>query len=99
MAGFNPARGAIFGSLASTSDGFSGAAGGRAPALIQSLIVEGGAEPLQAFIKANLWDEARVFVSPQTFGKGVKAPLAPGMLHEQHKLKSDWLKIYKPHTA
>jgi diaminohydroxyphosphoribosylaminopyrimidine deaminase / 5-amino-6-(5-phosphoribosylamino)uracil reductase len=63
---------------------------------IQSLIVEGGAETLQAFIKAKLWDEARIFVSPQTFGKGIKAPLAPGNLQEKHKLKSDWLEIYKP---
>lgn len=47
---------------------------------IQSLLIEGGAELLSSFIQNNLWDEARVFTGPGTFGKGVTAPefnLAP----------------------
>jgi diaminohydroxyphosphoribosylaminopyrimidine deaminase/5-amino-6-(5-phosphoribosylamino)uracil reductase len=41
---------------------------------IQSVIVEGGGRTLQAFIDADLWDEARVFTGNVRFGKGTKAP-------------------------
>jgi len=41
---------------------------------IQSVIVEGGAHLLSAFIDMNLWDEARIFKGQQFFVKGVKAP-------------------------
>ncbi len=41
---------------------------------IQSLIVEGGQQVLDAFISQGLWDEARVFTGNVQFGKGVKAP-------------------------
>jgi diaminohydroxyphosphoribosylaminopyrimidine deaminase / 5-amino-6-(5-phosphoribosylamino)uracil reductase len=41
---------------------------------IQSLIVEGGARLLNAFIEKGLWDEARVFVGDLWFQKGIKAP-------------------------
>jgi diaminohydroxyphosphoribosylaminopyrimidine deaminase / 5-amino-6-(5-phosphoribosylamino)uracil reductase len=42
---------------------------------IQSVFVEGGRQLLQSFIDQNLWDEARVFVGKQTFGKGCHAPM------------------------
>lgn len=42
---------------------------------ISSVFVEGGAETLQSFINQDLWDEARVFVSPAKFGTGMPAPL------------------------
>ncbi|NJM26287.1 MAG: bifunctional diaminohydroxyphosphoribosylaminopyrimidine deaminase/5-amino-6-(5-phosphoribosylamino)uracil reductase RibD, partial [Bacteroidia bacterium] len=48
---------------------------------IQSLIVEGGAHTLIQFIESGLWDEARIFVAPKHFHKGIKAPVAPGALH------------------
>lgn len=60
---------------------------------IQSLIVEGGAQTLQAFIDAGLWDEARVFVSPQKFDGGIKAPVISGSLSYQSKIRNDWLKV------
>lgn len=41
---------------------------------IQSLIVEGGAKTLQLFIRAGLWDEARVFTAPLNWGEGIPAP-------------------------
>ena len=41
---------------------------------IGSLIVEGGAETLNFFIKNNLWNEARVLVGNKQFKEGVKAP-------------------------
>lgn len=52
---------------------------------IQSLIVEGGTKTLQTFIDINLWDEARIFTTTETFGAGVTAPKLTGNVsHEQH---------------
>ncbi|HEX6226701.1 MAG TPA: bifunctional diaminohydroxyphosphoribosylaminopyrimidine deaminase/5-amino-6-(5-phosphoribosylamino)uracil reductase RibD [Chryseolinea sp.] len=61
---------------------------------IQTVIVEGGAATLQAFIDAGTWDEARIFVSPQTFEHGIKAPIFSGVLVSQSLIKNDWLRIY-----
>lgn len=44
---------------------------------LQSLIVEGGRKILDAFINDGLYDEIRIFKSPQTFGAGLKAPEVP----------------------
>jgi diaminohydroxyphosphoribosylaminopyrimidine deaminase/5-amino-6-(5-phosphoribosylamino)uracil reductase len=44
---------------------------------IQSVFIEGGATILQAFIDANLWDEAKVIVGDSTFNDGIKAPVLP----------------------
>lgn len=41
---------------------------------VQRLLVEGGAQTLQHFIDAGLWDEAYVEWAPMTLGDGVKAP-------------------------
>ncbi len=41
---------------------------------IISVIIEGGAKTLQTFIKAGLWDEARVFTGNKYFSEGVSAP-------------------------
>ncbi len=40
---------------------------------IQSLLVEGGATLHNRFIELNLWDEARVEISPQHLGEGIPA--------------------------
>ena len=45
---------------------------------ILSLLIEGGAQLLQTFIDADLWDEARIFTGDVRFGDGVKAPILPG---------------------
>jgi diaminohydroxyphosphoribosylaminopyrimidine deaminase/5-amino-6-(5-phosphoribosylamino)uracil reductase len=44
---------------------------------VQSLMVEGGAQLLQSFIDAGLWDEAFVEVAPVCLGEGVAAPVWP----------------------
>lgn len=41
---------------------------------IQSVIVEGGYQTLKMFLDANLWDEARILVGNQRWGKGMPAP-------------------------
>lgn len=64
---------------------------------IGSLIVEGGAELLQSFITQNLWDEARVFSSPKTLGKGYAAPhLSAVKTVENREYAGEWVHIFKP---
>ena len=41
---------------------------------IQSVIVEGGRQVLDAFIACGLYDEVRILRSPQPLGSGLKAP-------------------------
>ena len=62
---------------------------------IQSVIVEGGAQTLQTFIDANLWDEARVFIGNCTFEKGVKAPIMNTSPFKQEKIGTDELLIIR----
>jgi len=61
---------------------------------IQSLIVEGGAETLNLFIRAGLWDEARVFTSPQNWNEGIPAPVLFGKASEAHIVGPDVLNIW-----
>ena len=44
---------------------------------VQSLIVEGGAATLNAFISQGLWDEIRVETAPLTVTDGTRAPQLP----------------------
>lgn len=51
---------------------------------IDSLLVEGGSELLQALIDKGLWDEAYIETSDIRFGGGVKAPKIAGAIVEEH---------------
>ncbi len=64
---------------------------------IQSVYVEGGTTLLQSFIEANLFDEIRVFRSPQLLYKGIAAPVLPANLRvtDKQNLLGDELTIYK----
>jgi diaminohydroxyphosphoribosylaminopyrimidine deaminase/5-amino-6-(5-phosphoribosylamino)uracil reductase len=62
---------------------------------VQSLIVEGGATIINAFIDAGLWDEARVFSSETIFGEGVKAPQLQGYLASETDVMGDRLRVYQ----
>jgi diaminohydroxyphosphoribosylaminopyrimidine deaminase / 5-amino-6-(5-phosphoribosylamino)uracil reductase len=62
---------------------------------IQSIIIEGGTHTLSKFIESNLWDEARTFVSPKTFQKGIQAPILQAKLISQEFIVNDILKIYQ----
>jgi len=61
---------------------------------VQSLIVEGGAKTLQLFIQAGVWDEARVFISPQKWGQGKQAPGLPLIEYTTQKVGDDELRTY-----
>ena len=62
---------------------------------IQSVIIEGGAQTLQTFIDADLWDEARVFIGNCTFEKGVKAPILNTTPFKKEKIGTDELLIIR----
>ena len=61
---------------------------------IQSVLVEGGANTLNNFINAGLWDEARIFTGESSFEKGIAAPEIFGALYEQHNVAGDLLEIF-----
>lgn len=46
----------------------------------QSLFIEGGAQVIDDFISAGLWDEARIFFGKTNFGSGAKAPAINGRI-------------------
>lgn len=62
---------------------------------ILSLNIEGGVHLLQSFIDAEIWDEARVFETPNVLSEGL---LAPSLKNAQNIfetiLKQDKLKVY-----
>ncbi len=60
---------------------------------IQSLIIEGGAKTLDLFIKAGLWDEARIFTAPQYWTEGIAAPVISGELAEEIVVGPDKLTV------
>ncbi|WP_339609125.1 bifunctional diaminohydroxyphosphoribosylaminopyrimidine deaminase/5-amino-6-(5-phosphoribosylamino)uracil reductase RibD [uncultured Planktosalinus sp.] len=61
---------------------------------LQSVIVEGGAQTLNTFIKENLWDEARVFIGNITIDSGVKAPTFEYISKASQLIKQDILSYY-----
>lgn len=61
-----------------------------------SLLVEGGTNTLQRFIDAELWDEARVFISPSTFGAGLEAPSIKGRQVSESLVGVDTLRVFRP---
>lgn len=58
---------------------------------IQSVIIEGGTKTLETFIKAAIWDEARIFSSPMILKEGVQAPKISSN-YQTVKIKNDDLK-------
>jgi diaminohydroxyphosphoribosylaminopyrimidine deaminase / 5-amino-6-(5-phosphoribosylamino)uracil reductase len=60
---------------------------------IQSVIIEGGAQTLQLFLDAGLWDEARVFTSPRIFENGIVAPVIFGKTKSVQHIFGDELKV------
>lgn len=61
---------------------------------IQSVIIEGGKQLLDTFIEDNLWDEARVFVSPTHLEQGIKAPVITTATFSKKALYNDILYTY-----
>jgi diaminohydroxyphosphoribosylaminopyrimidine deaminase/5-amino-6-(5-phosphoribosylamino)uracil reductase len=77
------------------------------PALLQrlgqagknSLFVEGGAQVLNSFITAGLWDEARAFFTPKVLGSGIPAPLLnSAALASDTQIGTDAMRLYSRAT-
>lgn len=60
---------------------------------IQSVIIEGGAYTLKAFIDAGLWDEARIFTGASVLENGIKAPVVTGTTMSEDAVGADSLQI------
>lgn len=61
-----------------------------------SLIVEGGAQLLQAFINFNLWDEARIFRTAVSLDSGIASPrLSSAQLVFQTAIDTDNLSVFQ----
>lgn len=60
---------------------------------IQSVIIEGGAGTLSHFIKAGLWDEARVFTGEPVLGKGILPPEIHGRTYQEYEVGKDKLVV------
>ena len=61
---------------------------------IGSVLVEGGSQILNSFVKAGLWDEARVFTSEQKFVEGKEAPQLDETQHSIEVIENDELGYY-----
>ena len=60
---------------------------------IQSVIIEGGKQILTQFIVADLWDEARIFTSSDTWDSGILSPVIKGITIKEITLNNDELII------
>ncbi|MBT33306.1 MAG: riboflavin biosynthesis protein RibD [Thalassobius sp.] len=65
---------------------------------LHSVIIEGGAQLLNAFIEEGLWDEAKIFKSKTLFGDGISAPVlnqkASVVLKSIEQSDTDYLMTY-----
>ena len=59
-----------------------------------SIIVEGGKKTIQEFIDANLWDEARIFVTNKKLNNGTSAPKLKASIKFSENLGKDLLNFY-----
>ena len=62
---------------------------------INSLMVEGGAQLLQSFIDANLWDEARVITGNNEIIGGTKAPKIRFLTGKTETIEKDIIRYIK----
>ena len=61
---------------------------------IQSIIIEGGKNTLENFIKSNCWDEARLISSNKRLNGGIKAPKLDLIPSSSFYLKDDLVQIF-----
>jgi diaminohydroxyphosphoribosylaminopyrimidine deaminase/5-amino-6-(5-phosphoribosylamino)uracil reductase len=60
-----------------------------------SLLVEGGTHLLKAFMKNGLWDEIRIFRSPNEFGSGIESPIVRAKAFSHEMILDDELIVYR----
>lgn len=62
---------------------------------VQSVIIEGGKETLESFIRKGLWDEARIFTSKDNWGEGIGSPKISGKRIKSKQIAGDGLEIFR----
>ncbi len=62
---------------------------------IMSVLVEGGAGVFESFLSSGCWDEARVFIAPDVFKSGLRAPFITSSSFKMVNTGSDALYIYR----
>lgn len=102
--GKNPARFVINRDVASSSDYYSMLPENLTEAMnvlysqnIQSLLVEGGRKTLDSFLNAGLWDEARILIGSQQWGKGLKAPIIHQMPDREVVINNNVIQYVRRH--
>lgn len=60
-----------------------------------SILVEGGTQLLNTFMKKGLWDEIRIFRSPTEFGTGIESPVIRAKADSHEMILNDELIVYK----
>ncbi|MDF2385185.1 bifunctional diaminohydroxyphosphoribosylaminopyrimidine deaminase/5-amino-6-(5-phosphoribosylamino)uracil reductase RibD [Nostoc ellipsosporum NOK] len=67
---------------------------------IQSVLIEGGRQTLDTFIKAGYWDEIRIIENTRLIAGDISAPELPDCrLAEEITLGDDVIRIYRPQTT
>ena len=61
---------------------------------ILSVLVEGGAHVLRSFLESGLWDEARVIMSDNSLGSGLKAPSIAQLPSTEQRSSADCIYYY-----
>jgi diaminohydroxyphosphoribosylaminopyrimidine deaminase / 5-amino-6-(5-phosphoribosylamino)uracil reductase len=56
---------------------------------VHKLLVEGGSQVINSFLRVGLWHECRVITAPVQLGKGIPAPNIHGRLIEEYSLQGD----------
>ncbi len=56
---------------------------------IYSVLIEGGANTINQFVKAKLWDEARIITCDKVLENGVASPTLSGKLFEKYSIAND----------
>lgn len=62
---------------------------------VQSVIIEGGRKLLMSFLVQDKWDEARVIIGTDNFGRGLQAPVIAKRPIKKDKLGEDILLTYR----
>lgn len=62
---------------------------------IQSLIIEGGNDTINSFIKMGIWDEARILSSDVFWNEGIRAPKVNGERISQYSVLNDHVTVIR----
>ena len=66
---------------------------------ISTLLVEGGSELLQGFIKSGVWHEARIIRTKTKLADGISAPLLHGILQNKLQMMDDEILYIRNHQS